>query len=351
MRESMNPCVNPWSQVNIDGWDDQLAEFEFEDIANPGSWVQPYTYMKKIIMAATDPNFTLPAGTAVYVSSELRQIGKTKTVEKLVQLGYAANLDGVDTKADKAKVAEMMAPNQDGETPFQTKSVLVCNIPANDKRLNKSEFYTNIEAYTDNILGTNSTFHLMMGNELPKVGADEVGKHLTHSRLNVYGIVGIGESFEHESLGQRYHDYDLVVDTAMWKKMHAKGSAKFETADYSKKASSAGVDLDVYIFFDTFEAFVPHYPKDNNMMSGTKMAEILKGKHECFKHFLSKKGCQFEKVNFHEWIKDHGQLMTPPGINPVKFKLDGGPLGEMVIVHRYPGHTPHYSLQLKAKSH
>eukprot|EP00966_Prymnesium_polylepis_P059745 1385893-Prymnesium_polylepis.1 len=105
-------------------------------------------------MAAIDPNFTLPPGTAIYISSELRQIGKSTTAEKLVQLGYAVNINGLDTKADKVKVAEMMAPNEDGETPFQTKSVLVCNLKANDKRLDKSEFYTNIEAYTDNELGT-----------------------------------------------------------------------------------------------------------------------------------------------------------------------------------------------------
>lgn len=236
-----------------------------------------------------------------------------------------------------------MKPNEDGETVFQMRNVYVLNLEASDKRLDQWPLYSSIESYTDGTLGgepENGRAYFMMTNDLLKCGQGEVGENLSASRVNFYEIQGMGNPYFDPALGMRYHDYDIVPDTMMHDQMLAKGKAKFEVADSSKKASEAGVDTDVYVFFKTFNT-------GSNMMLGKDMARTLQSKHECFNSFLSGKTQQFEKDKFHKWLKDHGQLLTSPGVNPAEYKLKGGALGEMTIMCKNSNIGPKYNLQLR----
>jgi len=237
---------------------------------------------------------------------------------------------------------------------FQKRPVLIINLRADDPRLENKKLYDSIEEYTDGGLGLlpngwggRIPLYIIMGNNPPKIGVGEAGGGLTSKRCQVYEIEGIGEPYMDDEDDERYPDYDLVISKSMWDTAKKKGKEKFQNADYSKRARDAGVDVGVYIFFDTFVAYEPHMKRDTDMMPGKQMAQILQGKNDCFKRFLSGKGPQFEMQKFHEWLRDNGELLTPPGLLPAKYKLDGGSLGEMVIVHKNHSRSPVYSLKQK----
>jgi hypothetical protein len=353
--------------VNIDSYAD-LGGPMFADIKNPTVEAEAYTYQKKIFVAVADPSLVPPKGTAVVFRSQHRQVGKTETLNAVVDGGRAVMVTGDDFKADKKKVpashprahfcrqhppaaihalrtqvSEKSKPCEDGETVFQLRHVYCLNLEASNKKLDKWQLYSSIESYTDGTLGgnpENGRLYFMMTNDLFKCGQGEVGENLSATRVNFYEIVGMGEPYSDPNLGMRYHDYDIVPDTMMRDRMLAKGDAKFEVADASKKASEAGVDTDVYVFFKTFDT-------GSAMMLGKDMAKTLRSKHECFNSFISGKTQHFEKDKFHKWLKDHGHLLTSPGVIPEKYKLNGGALGEMTIVYKNYSGTPKYNLQLR----
>lgn len=355
----MNPCVNPCvnSQVNIDKYDELAGGYMFDERGNADKQVEAYTFQKKIICGGIDPDMTPPKSTGIYIFSNHRQIGKTAVADYLINSGYAVSVDGVQWKVDAAKVAEEMKPHPDGQTIFQKRPIIIVNLRADDSRIHKKELYDSIEEYTDGGIGLLPKgwggvipLYMFIGNNPPQIGEDEAGGHLSSSRLNCYEIEGIGEPYVDDEGEERYEDYDLVVSTCMVEKAKKKGKAKFQSADYSKKAREAGVAVDVYIFFDTFEDYEPQLKRDTDMMAGKEMAKILQGKNDCFKPFLSGKGPQFEMTKFHDWLKEKGELLTLPGLKPAKYKLNGGDaLGEMTIVHKNRSGTPVYSLKLKHK--
>ena len=330
--------------MTIDKYDD-LGGPTFPNIKDPRLEAKAYLFQKKVFMAAADLDITPPNGTAIILKSQHRQIGKTACLTALVNGGRAVMVTGVDEKSDKKKVSEMLKPCDDGETVFQLRHVYVSNLEASDKKIDQWPLYSSIESYTDGKLGgnpENGRWYFMMTNDRLKCGEGEVGENLSATRVNFYEIVGVGNPYDDPSLGVRYEDYDIVPDTMMHDQMLAKGKAKFEVADASKKASESKVDTDVYVFFQTFETLL-----GPTMMAGKDMARILQSKHECFNSFLSGKTQQFEKDKFHKWLKTHGQLLTPPGVNPAKYKLSVGGLGEMTIIHKNSSGTPKYNLKLR----
>jgi len=235
--------------------------------------------------------------------------------------------------------------------------VILVNLSANDKRLSKKALYDSFEDYPDghvDILPSGwpngvAPIYILIGNDKPKLGFGEVGRDISAHKLQIYEIEGMGAPIGEDEFGNpMYADYDLVVSDSMWEKATEKSKAKFENADYNKRARGAGVSVGVFIFFDTFEAYTPHPKKDPSMMPGKEMARALQGKNDCFKPFLSGAGAlQFEKEKFHDWLRENGELISEPGLKNKKFKLNGGSLGEMVIEHRIPEGVPKYSLKFK----
>ena len=251
--------------------------------------------------------------------------------------------NGLLTHALRTQVSEMLKPCEDGVTVFQMRHVYVLNLEASDKRLDRWPLYSSIESYTDGTLGgnpENGRLYVKMTSDSFKCGQGEVGENLSAFRVNFYEIVGMGEPYSDPALGMRYHDYDIVPDIMMHDQMLAKGNAKFEVADASKKANEAGVDTDVYVFFKTFDT-------SSKTIEGKDMARILQSKHDCFNSFLSGKTQQFEKDKFHKWLKDHGHLLTSPGVIPATYKLNGGVLGEMTIMCKSSSGYPKYNLKLR----
>ena len=326
------------------------GDMGFIDKNDPEVLAEPYTYQKKLHIAVTDLFLHPPDGTFVYISSQHRRIGKTKTLEYFIDGQYAIKADGVNAQSDKKEITKKLIPCEQGETVFQKRHTLCLNLESDDKRLNKKDLYTNIEKYTDGGLADvpeAGLLYLGVGNNLLKCSQGQVGESLSASRVNCYEIVGIGDRFIDACGEPRYRDYDIVVDQSMQEKMMAKSKAKFEMADASKKAQEMGLDTSVFIFFATFDAFKPRPLRDPTLMSGKDMSLALQDKHECFKGLVTGKTQQFEHAKFTLWLKEHGELLTPEGIHPAKYHLNGGQLGEMTIENRCPSGQQKYNLKLK----
>lgn len=334
-----------------------------EDIFQPKTWVEPYTYSRKIITAVM--NGVLPNRTFAVFATELRQIGKTTTHDALVNARYVMPTDGVDVKNDKKIAAEYMTPCDDGQTIWQTNPVYSIALYVNDPRLDNIQLYLSLESLSDHALGDagkGAHGQIFSNNEL-KCRMGEVGEALSASRVNAYTIVGMGDKWWSSTRCEwRYYDYDIVPNLQFKDDMQKKGVVKFEKADYVKNAADAGVSLGLYIFMSTFDTFVLKKGGQEEMMTGLKMATELILKHDCFKFLLAggsgkngkaaeNKGPQFEKAKFDEWLINNGKKMTPNGVNPAMYQLDGGDtLGKMIIYRKYPGGSvtkDTFSLKLK----
>ena len=72
------------AQVDVSKYNGDMT---FADKEDPEKIVQPYTFQKKLYLAATDLAILPPDGTALGITTQHRRIGKTKFLEWLEKNG------------------------------------------------------------------------------------------------------------------------------------------------------------------------------------------------------------------------------------------------------------------------
>ena len=189
------------------------GDMRFIDKNDPEVLAEPYTYQKKLHIAVTDLFLHPPDGTFVYISSQHRRIGKTKTLEYFIDGQYAIKVDGVNAQSDKKEMTKKLIPCEQGETVFQKRHTLCLNLESDDKRLNKKDLYTNIEKYTDGGLADvpeAGVLYVGVGNNLLKCSQGQVGESLSASRVNCYEIVGMGDNLPTHAVSRATATMSLV---------------------------------------------------------------------------------------------------------------------------------------------